>query len=114
MSGSGIETAGSNGTLKEFKIERDTEIFVLPSDINIENLDKIDEANIDLEKNFKLDAGKLNITLKTNTFGVKDKKPILDIIKGNIKKASIGNKVFKEDDLEILACQIRNIRGYVK
>lgn len=80
------------GNLKEFKIERDTEIFVLPTDIKTENLEKIDEANIDLDKYFKLNTGALSVTIKAGNTTVKpvsENDQFTDISKPNAKKAMV-------------------------
>ncbi|MBO4904448.1 MAG: hypothetical protein J5367_04425, partial [Lachnospiraceae bacterium] len=80
------------GNLKEFKIERDTEILVLPTDIKIENLEKLDEANIDLDKYFKLNTGALSVTIKAGNTTVKpvsENDQFTDISKPNAKKAMV-------------------------
>ena len=80
------------GNLKEFKIERDTEILVLPTDIKIENLEKVDEANIDLDKYFKLNTGALSVTIKAGNTTVKpvsENDQFTDISKPNAKKAMV-------------------------
>ena len=94
MSGSDTPETSSNGKLKEFKIERDTEIFVLPADINMSNVDKIDEANIDLDKYFQLstNAEALKVTIEAGDKTVKPVKEsdqFTDVSKENAKRALV-------------------------
>ncbi|MCR5357190.1 MAG: hypothetical protein K6E63_07275 [Lachnospiraceae bacterium] len=92
ISGQDIPESVSGKNLKEFKIERDTEIMVLPKDITINNVAKIDEANIDLSKYFTLNAGTLSVTIKAGDATVKpveDSDQFTDMSKKDAKRAMV-------------------------
>ena len=75
---------------KEFILDKDTEIFIRPEEIDAKNLNKLDGGTVDLEKYFTLTGGVTSATIKVADTPGEESAQITDKSKNGAKKALVG------------------------